>query len=86
MSVETAIHKMSSLAAKHMGFKDRGLIKEGMIADLVLFDPDTVIDRATPEDPLAVSGGITSVWVGGELVYQDGAATDSRPGKIIRRN
>ena len=86
MSMETAIHKMSGLTAEHMGFTDRGLIKEGMVADLVLFDPDTVIDRATPEDPLALSEGITSVWVSGELVYQQGAATDARPGKIIRRN
>jgi N-acyl-D-amino-acid deacylase len=86
MSMETAVHKMSGLAAEHMGFTDRGLIREGMIADLVLFDPDTVIDRATPEDPFAVSEGITSVWVSGERVYHDGAASDSRPGKVIRRN
>jgi N-acyl-D-amino-acid deacylase len=86
MSIETAIHKMSGLAAEHMGFTDRGLIREGMIADLVLFDPDTVIDRATPEQPDTLSEGIHSVWVGGELVYQDGATTDARPGKVIRRN
>jgi len=86
MPIETAVHKMSGLAAEHMGFTDRGLIKEGMIADLVLFDPDTVIDRATPEQPDALSEGIHSVWVGGELVYQDGATTDARPGKVIRRN
>jgi len=85
MSVETAIHKMSGLTAEHMGFIDRGLIKEGMIADLVLFDPDTVIDRATPENPAALSSGINSVWVAGELVYQEGATTDARPGRIIRR-
>ncbi len=86
MSLETAIHKMTGLTAAHMGFTDRGLIREGMIADLVLFDPDTVIDRATPERPDTLSAGIESVWVGGELVYQDGAATDARPGKVIRRN
>jgi N-acyl-D-amino-acid deacylase len=86
MSMETAVHKMTGLAAEHMGFSDRGLIKEGMVADLVLFDPDTVIDRATPEHPDALSDGIESVWVSGELVYQDGATTAARPGKIIRRN
>jgi N-acyl-D-amino-acid deacylase len=86
MSLETAVHKMSGLTADHMGFTDRGLIKEGMIADLVLFNPDTVIDRATPENPLALSAGITSVWVGGELVYREGAVTEARPGKVIRRN
>jgi len=86
MSVETAVHKMSGLAAEHMGFDDRGLVSEGMIADLVLFDPETVIDRATPENPLALSDGILSVWVGGELVYRDGATTVARPGKVVRRN
>ena len=86
MSIETAIYKMSGLAAAHMGFTDRGLIKEGMIADLVLFNPDTVIDRATPEQPDTVSEGIESVWVNGELVYKDGATTNARPGRIIHRN
>ena len=86
MSVEAAVHKMSHLAATHMGFTDRGLIKEGMIADLVLFNRETVIDRATPEHPDLLSEGIESVWVAGELVYRDGATTDVRPGRIIRRN
>jgi N-acyl-D-amino-acid deacylase len=85
MSVETAVHKMSGLAATHMGFTDRGLVKAGMVADLVLFDPATVIDRATPEDPAALADGILSVWVGGELVYRDQMATAARPGKVIRR-
>jgi len=86
MSLETAVHKMTGLTAEHMGFTDRGLIREGMIADLVLFNPDTVIDVATPDQPDALSEGIESVWVSGELVYQDGATTDARPGKVIRRN
>ena len=86
MSVEAAVHKMSNLAAMHMGFTDRGLIQQGMIADLVLFNRETVIDRATPEHPDRLSQGIESVWVAGELVYQNGATTDARPGRIIRRN
>ena len=85
MTLETAVHKMSGLAAEHMGITDRGLIRPGAIADLVLFDPDTVIDRATPADPGALSEGITSVWIAGELVYEDGATTDARPGKVLRR-
>lgn len=68
-----------------IGFTDRGLIRQGAIADLVLFDPSTVIDRATPFEPTLLSEGIISVWVGGELVFADSAETDSRPGKIIRR-
>ena len=86
VSLETAIHKMSGLSAEHMGFTDRGFIRQGAVADLVLFNPDTVIDRATPEDPDLLSEGITSVWVAGELVYKDGATTKARPGKVIRRS
>ena len=86
MTLETAVHKMTGLAAEHMGFTDRGLIKPGAVADLVLFDPDTVIDRATPENPHRLSDGITAVWVGGELVFEDGVTTDARPGKVIRRS
>ena len=86
LSLEEAVRKMTSLAAENMGFTDRGLIREGMIADLVLFDPDSVIDHATPLEPTLISSGITSVWVGGELVYRDGATTAARPGKVIRRH
>lgn len=85
MPLETAVYKMTGLAATHMGFTDRGLIRQGAIADLVLFNPDTVIDRATPEQPDALSEGILSVWVAGELVYANGKTTSARPGKVIRR-
>ncbi len=85
MPLETAIHKMTGLSASHMGFTDRGLIRQGAVADLVLFDPDTVIDRATPLAPNTLSEGITSVWVSGEMVFTDSAATENRPGKVIRR-
>ena len=84
--LEEAIRKMTSLPAENMGFTDRGLIREGMVADLVLFDPATVIDHATPQQPDLLSTGITTVWVGGEVVYRDGAVTDARPGKVIRRS
>jgi len=85
LSTEEAVRKMTSLAAAHMGFTDRGLVREGMVADLVLFDPDTVIDHATPVEPSLLSTGISKVWVGGELVFRDGAATGARPGAVIRR-
>jgi N-acyl-D-amino-acid deacylase len=85
MPLETAIHKMTGLSAAHMGFTDRGLIRQGAVADLVLFDPETVIDRATPLEPDMLSEGIALVWVSGEMIYSDGAATENRPGKIIRR-
>ena len=85
MPLAEAVRKMTGLAAENMGFTDRGLVREGMIADLVLFDPDTVIDHATPLEPMQLSTGITTVWIGGEVVFTDGAATDARPGKVIRR-
>ena len=86
LDLETTIRKMSGLAADHMGFSDRGYIRPGMAADLVLFDPDTVIDRATTDDPLALSEGILRVWVAGETVFVDGAPTRARPGKFLRRD
>jgi len=86
LSVEESVRKMTGLAADHMGFTDRGRIREGLVADLVLFDPATVIDHATPEDPGLLSTGVASVWVGGVLVYRDGAATGAHPGKVIRRH
>jgi N-acyl-D-amino-acid deacylase len=85
LSLETAIHKMSGLAAQHMGFTDRGLIAPGLAADLVLFDPATVIDNATPANPQAANTGISTVWVNGKAVFKDGATTGERPGIILRR-
>jgi N-acyl-D-amino-acid deacylase len=55
-----------------------------MKADLVLFDPDTVLDQATPASPEALSVGIERVWVNGESVFENGGATGKRPGQIIR--
>jgi len=68
-----------------MGIGDRGGLRAGMMADLVLFDPDTVLDRATPEEPHAVSVGIEKVWVNGEVVFAEGRTTGRRPGRVLRR-
>ena len=86
LGLETAIYKMTQLSALHMGFKNRGVIKSGAIADLVLFDPKTVQDNATMEDINKLSSGIAKVWVGGELVYSEKKSTGLRPGKVIRRD
>jgi N-acyl-D-aspartate/D-glutamate deacylase len=67
-----------------MGFYDRGVIRPGMKADLVLFDPDRVLDHATPESPEVLSVGIERVWVNGESVFENAGATGKRPGQIIR--
>jgi len=85
MPLEEAVHRMTSLAAEHMGIKDRGRITAGMFADLVLFDPATVIDRATPQEPHLVSVGIARVWVNGAEVFAEGKTTGAKPGKVIRR-
>ena len=85
LSLEDAVHKMTGLAAAHMGFADRGLVRAGMVADLVLLDPETVIDTSTVADSQSLSKGIISVWVSGEQVYTPGQATGALPGKVIRR-
>jgi N-acyl-D-amino-acid deacylase len=85
MPLEDAVHRMTSLAAEHMGIKDRGRITPGMFADLVLFDPATVIDRATPQQPHLTSVGIERVWVNGAEVWADGKTTGARPGRTIKR-
>ncbi|MDE3262166.1 MAG: D-aminoacylase [Acidobacteriota bacterium] len=85
LSLEEAVRRMTSLAADHMGFDDRGRIAPGMVADLVLFDPETVSDRATPEAPHELSVGIHRVLVGGETVFADGVVADARPGVFLAR-
>ena len=85
LSLESAIHKMTGLSATTLGLSDRGRIKPGMAADLVLFDPDTVLDRATTDYPHDVSQGIETVWVNGGVVWHDGLPTNRRPGSVLRR-
>ena len=85
MALEEAVRRMTSLAAAHMGIRDRGRIAPGMFADLVLFDPATVADRATPQQPHLTSVGIARVWVNGQEVSANGTTTGARPGRTIRR-
>jgi N-acyl-D-amino-acid deacylase len=80
-----AIRKMTSLPANNVGLRDRGRIVAGAFADLVLFDPATVADRATPNDPHAVSTGVAKVWVNGVLAYENGAVTNARAGRVLKR-
>jgi len=84
-SFETAIHKMTGLTAKNFGFKDRGLVKEGAFADLTILDPDTVDEGATFEKPIAPAIGIDTVFVNGQIVWQNGLATGNRPGRVLAR-
>jgi N-acyl-D-amino-acid deacylase len=85
LPIEAAIHKMTALAAAHMGIADRGTIRPGAYADLVLFDPATVTDHSTTAEPSLISEGIAKVWVNGRLVFGDGKATGEHPGRVIRR-
>lgn len=85
MPLTQAIYKMTGLSARNMGISDRGVIRPGARADLVLFDPATVKDNATVEQNTALASGILKTWVNGGLVYSDGKATGARTGQIIRR-
>jgi len=82
--LEEAVRKMTSFAARNAGLVDRGVISVGAHADLVMFAPDSIIDRATTEDPRAVSTGVRMVWVNGEVVFENGKATGRYPGKALR--
>ena len=84
ISLEEAIRKMTSLPAKHFRFADRGLIKEGYAADLVLFDARTVADAATFEKPHAYATGIPYVLVNGVVVVKNGEHTGATPGALLR--
>ncbi len=83
LSLEEAVRKMTSLPASRMRLSDRGIVRAGMAADLVVFDPDTVSAVATYADPLHYSTGIPYVAVNGELVVDDGAITKARPGRAL---
>jgi N-acyl-D-amino-acid deacylase len=84
LSLEEAIRKMTGLSAANVGIADRGVIRPGAFADLVLLDPATVADRSTFEDPDALSVGIEEVWVNGVAVWEGGKATGAFPGRAVR--
>ncbi|WP_238365380.1 N-acyl-D-amino-acid deacylase family protein [Mesobacterium pallidum] len=83
--LETAIAKMTGQTARVLGLTDRGLVQEGYYADLVLFDPGTVIDTASYDDPTARATGIHTVWVNGKPSWSDGAPADAGIGKLLTR-
>jgi dihydroorotase/N-acyl-D-amino-acid deacylase len=84
LTLEDAVRKMSSATAARLGINDRGLIKPGMFADVVVFDPATVIDRATYERPHQLATGFDAVLVNGVPVWRDGRPTDAKPGRALR--
>ena len=82
MTLPEAIRKMTSMPAARLGIGDRGTLRPGMKADLVLFDPATVTDQSTFEQPRALSTGVVKVWVNGGLVWT-GAPGAERPGRVL---
>jgi len=84
-SLETAVNKMTGMPAARVGLKDRGLIKEGNWADLVIFDRDKILDTATFEKPQQASAGIIRVYVNGVLTAENGVHTGARAGQVLRR-
>jgi N-acyl-D-amino-acid deacylase len=86
LSLEEAIRRMTSLPAEILGLPDRGRIRQGAAADLVLFDPRRVRDRATLSEPRRAPQGIERVLVNGRVVFQNGRATGALPGRALRRS
>ncbi len=84
LTLEEAIRKMTSRAAARVGLKDRGILRPGMFADVTVFDPATIRDVATFEDPNRYAIGVKHVFVNGQAVVRDGAITDARPGRPLR--
>jgi N-acyl-D-amino-acid deacylase len=84
MSLEEAVRKMTSLAASRVGIMDRGILRPGMMADITVFDPATIQDVATYNEPLQYSRGVKHVFVNGRPVVLDGKITDERPGRPLR--
>jgi N-acyl-D-amino-acid deacylase len=84
MSLELAVHKMTAMPAAKLRLKDRGKLAQGAYADIVVFDPATVADRATFEQPFAYPVGIAHVIVNGVLVLRDAEHTGSLPGRVVR--
>lgn len=84
MSLETAVHKMTGMPAERLNLKDRGLVSEGLTADLAIFDPCQVTDHATFEDPHQLSEGVLHVLVNGRPIISNGKHTRALPGRVIR--
>jgi N-acyl-D-amino-acid deacylase len=85
LPVEKAVRKMTSLPASVLGIAQRGMLKTGYFADVVVFDPQTIQDHATFEKPMQYATGVSEVWVNGVEVIRDGEHTGAKPGRVVRR-
>ncbi len=86
LTLEDAVRKMSAGVAARVGLRERGLLREGMFADVVVFDDATIIDLATPEKPHQLSRGVEQLFVNGVQVIRDGRHTGATPGSVLRRH
>ena len=84
LPLESAVRKMTSLPAERVGLTGRGLLRPGMYADVTVFNPDSIADRATFERPHQPSVGVTYVFVNGQIVLRQGRLTQARPGRGLR--
>jgi N-acyl-D-aspartate/D-glutamate deacylase len=84
LPLEQGIRKITSLPAQREHLRDRGLLKEGFFADITVFDPATIIDKATYENPGQISVGVKYVFVNGQLEYQDDKLTGAQAGRVLR--
>jgi N-acyl-D-amino-acid deacylase len=84
LTLEDAVRKMSSFPADRVGLLDRGVLRPGMKADIAIFDPETVRDNATFENPHQYATGVSYVIVNGQVVFENGAMTAARPGRVLR--
>jgi dihydroorotase/N-acyl-D-amino-acid deacylase len=83
LTLETAVQKMSSLPAQRLGLTDRGVLRQGLKADIVIFDPASIRDTATFEKPHSYAEGVQAVMVNGVVVFENGRMTDTRPGRVL---
>ena len=84
IGLEDAVRKMSGAVATRLSIRDRGVLAQGYYADVVVFDPATIIDRATFEQPHQLSTGVRYVFVNGVAVVSNGRHTGAKPGRIVR--
>jgi dihydroorotase/N-acyl-D-amino-acid deacylase len=83
LPLETAVQKMSAFPAQRLGLPDRGVLKQGLKADIAVFNPVTVADTATFEKPHSYAAGVSTVIINGEVVFEKSAMTTARPGRVI---
>jgi dihydroorotase/N-acyl-D-amino-acid deacylase len=84
LALRTAIHKMTGFPAQRLGLTERGVLREGAIADIAVFDSGAITDQATFAEPHQFATGVVHVFVAGEAVLREGTVTGARPGRVLR--